>query len=238
MYKKISALCAAAACSTALIASGSVAVYAAEADESIVSYLEEACGSLTEEIIGLSDDELADLKENGTDFAVSAVEAWESTRDEVGEYQGVKDVEIEFDDDVYTATVPTEFETYDANFVYIFDENGSPTSMSIDVQYPLSVNMKRAGLNTLMGIGTVFAVLIFLMGVISLFKFIPGNNTKKNTAAPAPAPAPVAVPVVEETVDDTELIAVIAAAIAASEGAESTDGFVVRSIRKVNRKTR
>ena len=35
--------------------------------------------------------------------------------------------------------------------------------------------------------------------------------------------------------DGTELIAVIAAAIAASEGT-STDGFVVRSIRKVNRK--
>ena len=35
--------------------------------------------------------------------------------------------------------------------------------------------------------------------------------------------------------DDLELVAVIAAAIAAYEGAGSTDGFVVRSIRKVNR---
>lgn len=42
------------------------------------------------------------------------------------------------------------------------------------------------------------------------------------------------VPVVEETVeetDDLELIAVISAAIAAAEGT-STDGFVVRSIRR------
>ena len=37
--------------------------------------------------------------------------------------------------------------------------------------------------------------------------------------------------------DDTELIAVIAAAIAAAEGT-TTDGFVVRSIRKINRKKR
>ena len=37
--------------------------------------------------------------------------------------------------------------------------------------------------------------------------------------------------------DNSELIAVIAAAIAASEGT-STDGFVVRSIRKINRKKR
>ena len=36
----------------------------------------------------------------------------------------------------------------------------------------------------------------------------------------------------EEAQDDTELIAVIAAAIAASEGASSSDGYVVRSIRR------
>jgi sodium pump decarboxylase gamma subunit len=238
MYKKISALCAVAACSTALVMTGSVAVYADDADESIVEYLNEVCGELTDEIVGLSDDDLASIKESGTDFAVSAVEAWESARDELGEYKSVGDVEVEYDDDIYTATVPAEFETYDANFVYIFDETGNPTSMTVDVQYPLSVNMKRAALNTLMGIGTVFAVLVFLMFMISLFKFIPGNNTKKQGSAPAPAPVPVPVPAAEDLTDDTELIAVIAAAIAASEGAASTDGFVVRSIRKVNRKTR
>ena len=37
----------------------------------------------------------------------------------------------------------------------------------------------------------------------------------------------------ESEADDTEVVAVIAAAIAASQGATSTDGFVVRSIRKV-----
>ena len=57
-------------------------------------------------------------------------------------------------------------------------------------------------------------------------------------AAPAPVAAPVAEPAVEDVTDDVELIAVIAAAIAASEGKTSTDGFVVRSIRKVNRRKR
>ena len=41
---------------------------------------------------------------------------------------------------------------------------------------------------------------------------------------------------IEELADDTELVAVIAAAIAAFEGKQSTDGFVVRSIRKARRK--
>ena len=55
-------------------------------------------------------------------------------------------------------------------------------------------------------------------------------------AAAAPTPATVAADPVQEA-DNSELIAVIAAAIAASEGT-STDGFVVRSIRKINRKKR
>ena len=92
-------------------------------------------------------------------------------------------------------------------------------------------------MNTVMGLATVFAVLFFLMFVIWLFRFIPNGSKKKTEApaAPASVPAPAAAPVVEETADDGELVAVIAAAIAAAEGT-STDSFVVRSIRKVNRK--
>ena len=64
------------------------------------------------------------------------------------------------------------------------------------------------------------------------------RQAKKKAQAAAPAPAPVAAPAeVQEAADDTELIAVIAAAIAAAEGT-TTDGFVIRSIRKINRQTR
>lgn len=134
--------------------------------------------------------------------------------------------------------MPVLFEKADANFVYLFDEMGTPLSMSVDVKYPMSVTLQRAGLNTLMGLGTVFIMLIFLSFIIYLFKFVPvifGGKKEEKKETPAPAPV-AAAPVVEET-DDTELIAVISAAIAASEGT-STDGFVVRSIRKVNRKKR
>ena len=51
-------------------------------------------------------------------------------------------------------------------------------------------------------------------------------------AAPAPAPAPAEEEQEEELADDGELVAVIAAAIAAYEGSTSTDGFVVRSIKR------
>ena len=56
---------------------------------------------------------------------------------------------------------------------------------------------------------------------------------KEPAAAPKAAPAPAVAAAVEEAeeMDDTELVAVIAAAIAAAEGT-TTDGFVVRSIKR------
>lgn len=104
----------------------------------------------------------------------------------------------------------------------------------------LGARMEIAALNTLIGMGTVFAVLILIIGVISLFRFIPMIQDrfagKKAAAVQEDAAAQIVVSQEDTDVsDDLELVAVIAAAIAASEGAASTDGFVVRSIRKVNR---
>lgn len=106
----------------------------------------------------------------------------------------------------------------------------------------LGSRMTTAALNTLIGMGTVFAVLIIISGVISLFRFIPAIQNKfakkKKAAQESVASAEAQIVNAEEDMDmsdDLELVAVIAAAIAASEGAASTDGFVVRSIRRANR---
>jgi sodium pump decarboxylase gamma subunit len=103
--------------------------------------------------------------------------------------------------------------------------------------------MGKAALNTLIGMGTVFVVLILISCIISLFKFIPKiqeSFTKKKAKETAGVDNAVAHIVVQEETgaDDLELAAVIAAAIAAYEGSASTDGFVVRSIRKVSRARR
>jgi sodium pump decarboxylase gamma subunit len=100
--------------------------------------------------------------------------------------------------------------------------------------------MKEAGSNTLMGMGVVFCVLIFISLIISSFGFIPklfNKSEKKQEHMHMPKlhhskgeDIKKTIPV-EENNDDTELIAVIAAAIAASENT-TTDSFVVRSIRR------
>ena len=92
----------------------------------------------------------------------------------------------------------------------------------------------------------VFVVLIFLVFVISLFRFVGGEEKKEAAksepapapaAAPAPAPAPAqaALAAQQSLPDDVEMAIVLATAIAAYEDGNSTDGYVVRSIRKVNK---
>jgi sodium pump decarboxylase gamma subunit len=102
--------------------------------------------------------------------------------------------------------------------------------------------MTKAVMNTIIGMGTVFIVLIFISFIIGLFKYISvfENKSKaKNEASTDAQGVNNAIAQIvsneeqEEEVDDLELIAVITAAIAASENT-STDGLVVRSIRKVN----
>lgn len=109
--------------------------------------------------------------------------------------------------------------------------------------------MPEALINTALGMGTVFIVLVLISFIIYLLKFIPslldGSSKKQETPAPkaAPVPRPVpkapstpaAKPVQQET-DDTQLVAVITAAIVAAMEQEGTpvaaDGLVIRSIKK------
>ena len=137
-------------------------------------------------------------------------------------------------------------------FTLIADEDlNKVETISFSPVYTTGEKMAKAGMNTLMGMGVVFVVLIFISWLISMFKYInvfeAKMKAKKAAAAPAPAaapqaapaapaPAPAAAPAEEENLtDDTELVSVITAAIAAYEGKETVDnGLVVRSIKRVS----
>jgi len=95
--------------------------------------------------------------------------------------------------------------------------------------------MANAGVNTLLGMGTVFTVLILIMCVIYSFNLFNGSKkpAKADDKKTSVDNAVAQIAANEEASDDTELVAVIAAAIAAYEGSSSTDGYVVRSIRRV-----
>lgn len=121
----------------------------------------------------------------------------------------------------------------------------------------MAAKMLTALLNTLMGMGTVFLVLIFISLVISLFKYIPKlqarmesrrqrkKEMKKRDVPERPAPKRPILEMEEdekeeeELVHDGELVAVITAAILAyTGGAVSADKLVVKSVRRVKTKNR
>lgn len=96
-------------------------------------------------------------------------------------------------------------------------------------------NLVRGLQNTVMGMGTVFVVLIFIACIISLLQFIPKLFSKpEKTVAPVVETTPAVAPVeeVEELVDDKELVAVITAAICAASNQTSADQLIVRSIKR------
>lgn len=107
-----------------------------------------------------------------------------------------------------------------------------------------TVSAGRALMNTLMGMGTVFLVLIFISYIISLFGYINKFAAKKQVQEPTfvvkapvePEPEPEPEEAEEELTDDTELVAVITAAIAAYAGT-SSEGFQVRSIKRAAKST-
>lgn len=171
----------------------------------------------------------------------SAAESYESALEDMGSIQAIGDVTItSMDESEVIAEVALQGELKDASVEVIMDEDGSVTSMTVNVERTFGELMENAALNTLLGMGTVFLVLILICFIISGFSLISkvenalknkGNN-KDNKEAVDNTIAQIEER--EELSDDTELVAVIAAAIAAYEGT-STDGFVVRSIRKANR---
>lgn len=179
---------------------------------------------------------------------ISAITSFDTAIESIGAVTGIGEVTAVIDDDTIIVTVPVTGEKKNANAEVIFSNDMFMVlkSAALNEESTMGDAMARAGLNTLIGMGTVFVVLILISFIISLFGYIPKIQaafSKKKTSTPAPkaAPAPAAAPapVVEEVVDysdDLELVAVIAAAIAAYEGETSTDGFVVRSIRKVNKR--
>lgn len=169
------------------------------------------------------------------DTLVAAMQGWDASLEECGEFiEYGPEFTYEATPTKLTVTVPAVFSERKADLEFVFDKNLKMDSFTVSAKYSIGEILEKAGLNTVLGMGTVFAVLIFMSFIISLLKYIPmimDKFTKKKTAE-----QPKEAVVVDETVeaaeaDDTELVAVIAAAIAAAEGT-STDSFVVRSIKR------
>ncbi len=243
--KKFVSICAVISCVFALTACGGTEANTlsgtpvdASMESSIISYGE----NLVAEMDSIVRSGAADQYSSDAVFG-PALNTYENSIDDIGEIQGYDNEQaVTTDDGDYMINIGIDGSEHDADVVITVSAEGTPSNVATNVRYSFGEMMEQAALNTILGMGTTFIILILLAVIISCFAFIgkAQDNKKKKEAVIKEAETPAAEPAVVETApsvsDDGELIAVIAAAIAASEGQTTTDGFVVRSIRKSRRK--
>lgn len=161
--------------------------------------------------------------------------------------QAVVDLTMRHHDEYTSRIIMTGEDGAQMALTITYDETSTPVKTTIadysdDSNQAMSQRLAVAGANTIIGIATVFAVLILLSLIIYCFKFVnmaaaPPDKKEKAPAAPkmqapAPAKAAKAAAPAQDPMNDPALIAVIAAAIAAAED-KPVEGFVVRSIKRV-----
>ena len=212
------------------------------------------------QIYGYYSDNLEDLylglkKDTSTDYTpyIEALKSYSESVEELGVNVTVDSTATEIIDvteDTVTVHVklqgdkeykPGQYRSATAEVVI---EKQELSSLSTTVDYDFGEMMGQAGMNTLLGMGTVFVILILISLVIvamgAIMKAADAAVRKKQEAETLAAKSVdnTVMNIIDReenaatdgTADDLELIAVITAAIAASEGSSSSDGFVVRSI--------
>lgn len=178
---------------------------------------------------------------------------------------GVADATVEENNGSVTVTLKAVYETRDVIYSFVYEENPAYAyayelsgqsvqpyqiqEVNVTPDYTFGEKMGKAASNTLMGMGTVFLVLIFISIIIAQFERIGklsvkignwwNNRGKKEEENAETGSDTVTVPVAAATanpMDDTQLVAVITAAvIAANSAAGGSDKLIVRSIRKAKR---
>ncbi|WP_349671402.1 OadG family transporter subunit [Lacrimispora sp.] len=237
-----------AVCLFSLSACGAASKQSEGIDADMKAQLEQIpVASYLELYTGLEDKDTEQMRKSLTkkdEVAALAegIDSWNNVKGDLGSFVSASDsVKLEESKDGYSATVNTVFEKRNMDFTVTFDHKLSKiTGVAFVPEYNIAEKMEKAGFNTLMGMGTVFVVLIFISMLIGCFRYISIFEekllNKKNVAEikVAVEAEPVFIqPLAEEDElkDDLELAAVITAAIAASEGV-SPSGLVVRSIKR------
>ncbi|MCR5099091.1 MAG: OadG family protein [Lachnospiraceae bacterium] len=174
-------------------------------------------------------------EENGEMFS-ALLDDWTEVVSSCGEFQGYGDFTVDKSGKTVTCKLPINYSQRNAELVFVYNAHSMElTAVNANMIYTIGETMQKAGLNTVMGIGVVFVILVLISILISGFSVInkleAGMNKKEEVATASPANLEQ-IRAEEATEDQGELIAVIAAAIAASTGT-STDSFVVRSIRRI-----
>lgn len=172
------------------------------------------------------------------DFVISkALASYKTALEVMGDYESIKETDVTIGKDTTRIDVTVVGTEKEAVVEILIDDEYMLVTATTNVIYTMGEKMQKAALDTVIGLGSVFGVLILISFIISGFSLISKMEAKAKKKNEVVIDSPIAQIMEKEEVelaDDLELVAVIAAAIAASQGQTSTDGFVVRSIKRAN----
>ena len=181
--------------------------------------------------------EIAAFDQNGQAVYAEGYRNFIETREQLGGLLNIKDRKVSYSDGNYVVKAAYSAELGNGEMTLGLKEDAKEmVILSFTPKYSLAEKMGKAALNTVLGMGTVFIILIFISFLISLFKYIsifenkikakqtPVIETKENNTVSEP----------ENLEDDLELVAVITAAIAEFSNTDASN-LIVRSIKRVKR---
>ena len=260
MRKKLTCLLAVFACVLALTAcGGNAAAQPEEIAEDIRNELFSIAETTVQQMDTVVTSGLVDQQKDN-EVIYSGLQSWESAKKETGDVDFSKDTDgngiadcfeeksiIVDDEGSYIVTVGVTGAQKTADCVVTFNKDISDyRSIVTNVNYTSSELMQQAGMNTILGMGTTFAVLILLSLIIAAFGKILAAYSRKKAEAEhkkeeeeqkSSAGSAGGASASPEGPCDGELVAVIAAAVAAyreeTEPSADPGAFVVRRIRRV-----
>ena len=154
--------------------------------EDVSNQLPVQAESLLKQLYGMDDIELEQVivgvEQNGQTAFAEGVKNFKSTKELVGDLVSIDDTKVSLSEGNYVVKVDYSGENRKSELTLGFDSKTNQVSVfSITPKYSVMENMEKAALNTLLGMGTVFIILIFISFLISLFKYISVFENKLNS---------------------------------------------------------
>ena len=253
--KRIAWILCMAACIFSLSACSGILEEAEPVDPMVAENLTSQTTMLVSNIVSIPQDQMSLVidqnRQNGAEAVAAGLESYMGMEDDLGAFVAMGGSSVRKTDDGYEVAVDMTFEPRECQFLLNVDDSmANITAMSFNPVYTTSENMAKAAMNTLMGMGTVFLVLIFISFLIGCFKYINGLESKSGAAQKAPAPAPAAVPAPAaapapapvpltavaapgQDEEEMEMLAIMTAIIEDTRRKQvPADGLVVRSLKR------
>ena len=204
-------------------------------DERTALQFTQMSAGLLENIFTLSEEAVREqihLLEEERQFVVAGgLKSYLAAKKEVGSFQGLLEEKTDVikHEEGYSVYLQLEGERRNCEIIVGFDRDAAKiTQLTFNPEYTRAEKVKNAGLNTLLGMGTVFIVLILIALIIGAFKYInrleqkfdAGKEKKGNAAGEAKGPADPVISGAPKAAPLIDMAAVSPAALGAAQAAD------------------